>query len=196
MSAPATATLRAIWWNIPEQLVESELFGVAKGAYTGAIASRPGYFERASGGTLFLDEIASLTYSAQGKLLRALQERKIERVGGTRTISLDVRVVAASNVDLTAEVAAGRFRQDLYFRLSVFPIAIPPLRERRDDIPLLMAHFLGIYCTRHGRQLMGFSRCATEALLKYDYPGNIPQLRKAKTPFRLTEAHRCRTAGR
>lgn len=120
ISAPATATLRAIWWNIPEQLVESELFGVAKGAYTGAIASRPGYFERASGGTLFLDEIASLTYSAQGKLLRALQERKIERVGGTRTISLDVRVVAASNVDLTAEVAAGRFRQDLYFRLACF----------------------------------------------------------------------------
>lgn len=159
---------------VPEQLVES--FGVEKGAYTGAIASRAGYFERASGGTLFLDEIASLTYSAQGKLLRALQERKIERVGGTRTISLDVRVVAASNVDLTAEVAAGRFRQDLYFRLCMFPIAIPPLRERRDDIPLLMAHFLGIYCTRHGRQLMGFRRRATEALLKYDYPGNIREL--------------------
>ncbi|MCP3392385.1 sigma 54-interacting transcriptional regulator [Bradyrhizobium sp. CCGB12] len=161
---------------IPEQLVESELFGVEKGAYTGAIASRAGYFERASGGTLFLDEVASLTYSAQGKLLRALQERRIERVGGTKTISLNVRVVAASNVDLTAEVAAGRFRQDLYFRLCVFPIAIPPLRERRDDIPLLMAHFLGIYCARHGRQLMGFTRRATEALLKYDYPGNIREL--------------------
>ncbi|WP_445219653.1 sigma 54-interacting transcriptional regulator [Bradyrhizobium sp. Pa8] len=161
---------------IPEQLVESELFGVEKGAYTGAISSRAGYFERASGGTLFLDEIASLTYSAQGKMLRALQERKIERVGGAKTISLDVRVVAASNVDLTAEVAAGRFRQDLYFRLCVFPIAIPPLRERRDDIPLLMAHFLGIYCARHARQLMGFSRRATDALLKYDYPGNIREL--------------------
>jgi transcriptional regulator with PAS, ATPase and Fis domain len=161
---------------IPDQLVESELFGVEKGAFTGAIASRPGYFERASGGTLFLDEIASLTYSAQGKLLRALQERKIERVGGTKTISLNVRVVAASNVDLTAEVAAGRFRQDLYFRLCVFPIVIPPLRERRDDIPLLMAHFLDNYCERHGRHLTGFSRRATDALLKYDYPGNIREL--------------------
>ncbi|WP_439373483.1 sigma 54-interacting transcriptional regulator [Bradyrhizobium sp. DASA03120] len=161
---------------IPEQLVESELFGVEKGAYTGAIASRAGYFERACGGTLFLDEIASLTYSAQGKVLRALQERKIERIGGTKTVSLDVRVVAASNVDLTAEVAAGRFRQDLYFRLCVFPITIPPLRERRDDIPLLMAHFLGMYCARHGRHLRGFSRRATDALLKYDYPGNIREL--------------------
>lgn len=161
---------------IPEQLVESELFGVEKGAYTGAIVSRAGYFERAAGGTLFLDEIASLTYSAQGKMLRALQERKIERVGGTKTISLDVRVVAASNVDLRAEVAAGRFRQDLYFRLCVFPITIPPLRERRDDIPLLMAHFLSVYCTRHGRRLAGFSRRATDALLKYNYPGNIREL--------------------
>lgn len=161
---------------IPEQLVESELFGVEKGAFTGAIASRAGYFERASGGTLFLDEIASLTYSAQGKVLRALQERKIERVGGTKTISLDVRVVAASNVDLRAEVAAGRFRQDLYFRLCVFPIAIPPLRERRDDIPLLMAHFLNLYSARHGRRLTGFSRRATDALLKYSYPGNIREL--------------------
>ncbi len=161
---------------IPEQLVESELFGVEKGAYTGATASRAGYFERASGGTLFLDEIASLTYSAQGKVLRALQERKIERVGGSKTISLDVRVVSASNVDLSAEVAAGRFRQDLYFRLCVFPIAIPPLRERRDDIPLLMAHFLRVYCARHGRRLTGFSRRATDALLKYSYPGNIREL--------------------
>ncbi|OAF07592.1 sigma-54-dependent Fis family transcriptional regulator [Bradyrhizobium neotropicale] len=161
---------------IPEQLVESELFGVEKGAFTGAIASRAGYFERASGGTLFLDEIASLTYSAQGKVLRALQERKIERVGGTKTISLDVRVVAASNVDLTAEVAAGRFRQDLYFRLCVFPIVIPPLRERRDDIPLLMAHFLNLYSARHGRRLTGFSRRATDALFKYSYPGNIREL--------------------
>jgi len=161
---------------IPEHLLESELFGVEKGAFTGAVASRAGYFERASGGTLFLDEIASLTYSAQGKVLRALQERKIERVGGTKTISLDVRVVAASNVDLRAEVAAGRFRQDLYFRLCVFPIAIPPLRERRDDIPLLMAHFLNLYSARHGRRLTGFSRRATDALLKYSYPGNIREL--------------------
>ena len=161
---------------IPDNLVESELFGVDKGAYTGATSSRAGYFERATGGTLFLDEIASLAYSAQGKLLRALQEREIERVGGSRTISVNVRVVAASNVDLAQEVAAGRFRQDLYFRLCVFPILIPPLRERRDDIPLLMAHFLRLYSARHGRKILGFTRRATEALLKYDYPGNIREL--------------------
>jgi len=110
---------------IPDSLVESELFGVEKGAFTGATVARPGYFERASGGTLFLDEISSLTYSAQGKVLRALQERTIERIGGARTIPVDVRVVTASNVDLAAEVAAGSFRQDLYFRLCVFPITIP-----------------------------------------------------------------------
>lgn len=169
-SSPSTAQ------PFPDNLVESELFGVDKGAYTGATSSRAGYFERASGGTLFLDEIASLAYSAQGKLLRALQEREIERVGGSRTISVNVRVVAASNVDLAQEVAAGRFRQDLYFRLCVFPILIPPLRERRDDIPLLMAHFLRVYSGRHGRKILGFTRRATEALLKYDYPGNIREL--------------------
>lgn len=161
---------------IPENLVESELFGVEKGAFTGATASRPGYFERASGGTLFLDEISSLAYSAQGKVLRALQERTVERIGGQKSVPIDVRVVAASNVDLAAEVAAGRFRSDLYFRLCVFPISIPPLRERRDDIPLLMAHFLRLYCERHGRALNGFTRRATDALLKYDYPGNIREL--------------------
>lgn len=161
---------------IPETLVEAELFGVEKGAFTGAISSRAGYFERGARGTLFLDEVSSLTYAAQGKLLRALQERTIARVGGTSTIAVDVRVVAACNVDLAAEVAAGRFRQDLYFRLCVFPIMIPPLRERRDDIPLLMAHFLSVYSDRHGRKLMGFTRRATDALLKYDYPGNIREL--------------------
>lgn len=161
---------------IPENLVESELFGVEKGAFTGATASRPGYFQRASGGTLFLDEISSLAYSAQGKLLRALQERAIERVGGSKSIAIDVRVVAASNVDLAAEVGLGRFRSDLYFRLCVFPVTIPPLRERRDDIPLLMAHFLRLYSERHGRSLAGFTRRATDALLKYDYPGNIREL--------------------
>ncbi len=161
---------------IPDNLVESELFGVEKGAYTGATASRPGYFERASGGTLFLDEIASLTFSAQGKVLRAVQEHKIERVGGSRTIEVDVRVVAASNVDLAEEVRIGRFRQDLYFRLCVFPIVIPPLRERRDDIPLLMTHFLHIFNQRHGRKAAGFTRRATDALLTYEYPGNIREL--------------------
>jgi len=161
---------------IPDQLVESELFGVEKGAFTGASVARAGYFERASGGTLFLDEISSLTYAGQGKLLRALQERQVERVGGSKTIAVDVRVVAASNVDLAAEVSAGRFRQDLYFRLCVFPITIPPLRERRDDIALLMSYFLEIYATLHRRRLKGFTRRATDALLKYDYPGNIREL--------------------
>ncbi len=161
---------------IPENLVEAELFGVEKGAYTGAVSSRPGYFERAHGGTLFLDEIASLTYSAQGKVLRAIQERKAERVGGTKTIPTDVRVVAASNVDLAEEVKAGRFRQDLYFRLCVFPITIPPLRERRDDIPLLASHFLSVFRTRHRRSATGFTRQAMDALLTYDFPGNIREL--------------------
>lgn len=161
---------------IPENLVESELFGVEKGAFTGATASRPGYFERASGGTLFLDEVASLAYAAQGKLLRALQERQIERVGGSRTIPVNVRVVAASNVDLAQEVRAGRFRQDLYFRLCVFPVAIPPLRDRRDDIPLLVDHFLRLFCERHRRTVVGLSRRAMDALLAYDFPGNIREL--------------------
>ena len=161
---------------IPETLIEAELFGVEKGAFTGATISRSGYFERAAGGTLFLDEFSSLTYVAQGKVLRALQEHTIERVGGSKTILVDVRVVAACNVDLAAEVASGRFRQDLYFRLCVFPILIPPLRERRDDIPLLMAHFLEFYSQRHARKLKGFTRRATDALLKYDYPGNIREL--------------------
>ncbi len=161
---------------IPETLVESELFGVEKGAFTGAVASRPGYFERAAGGTLFLDEIASLAYAAQGKLLRAIQERVIERVGGSKTVPADVRVIAASNVDLADEVRAGRFRQDLYFRLCVFPISIPPLRERRDDIPLLVDHFLRLFRERHRRDLVGLTRRAMDALLAYDFPGNIREL--------------------
>lgn len=161
---------------IPENLVESELFGVERGAFTGAVQSRAGYFERANGGTLFLDEIASLTYAAQGKVLRAIQERKIERVGGTKTVPIDVRVVAASNVDLSEEVRAGRFRQDLYFRLCVFPIVIPPLRDRRDDIPLLAEHFLKLFRERHRRDVPGFTRRAMEALLAYDFPGNIREL--------------------
>ena len=139
---------------IPENLIESELFGVERGAYTGASSSRPGRFERADGGTLFLDEVGTLSLVGQGKLLRALQEGEIERVGGVRTIKLDVRVVAATNVDLQAEVRAGRFREDLYFRLEVFPIHLPPLRERREDIPLLMNYFLHRYvrpCTASPR---------------------------------------------
>jgi len=161
---------------IPENLIESELFGVERGAYTGASTSRPGRFERADGGTLFLDEVGTLSLVGQGKLLRALQEGEIERVGGVRTIKLDVRVVAATNVDLQAEVRAGRFREDLYFRLEVFPIHLPPLRERREDIPLLMNHFLHRYVRLHGRTVHGFTARAVKALLNYDFPGNIREL--------------------
>lgn len=161
---------------IPDTLVESELFGVERGAFTNATQSREGRFERANGGTLFLDEISSLTMVAQGKLLRALQEGEIERVGGTRTIQVDVRVVAASNVDLRDEVKAGRFREDLYYRLNVFPIHIPALRDRRDDIPLLLNHFLRRYNERHGRSVAGYTTRAVRALLNYSFPGNIREL--------------------
>ena len=161
---------------IPETLMESELFGVERGAYTGAGASRPGRFERAHGGTLFLDEVGTLSFVAQGKLLRALQEGEIERVGGTRSISVDVRVIAATNVDLRQAVREGRFREDLFFRLNVFPIHLPPLRDRRDDIPLLMSHFLAHYNKRHQRQVAGFSQAAVKAMYNYGFPGNIREL--------------------
>ena len=161
---------------IPDTLMEAELFGVERGAFTGATSSRAGRFERAEGGTLFLDEIASLSLVSQGKLLRALQEREIERVGGTRVIKVDVRVVAATNVDLREQIAAGRFREDLFFRLNVFPIELPPLRERRDDIPLLMDHFLRLYSRQHRVNPSGFSRRAVEALLNYEYPGNVREM--------------------
>ena len=161
---------------IPDTLIESELFGVERGAYTGATTSRPGRFERADGGTLFLDEIGTLSLVGQGKLLRALQEGEIERVGGVRTLKVDVRVVAATNVDLRAEVRAGRFREDLYFRLDVYPVHLPPLRERREDIPLLMHHFLRRYASLHGRTVPGVSIRAVRALLAYDFPGNIREL--------------------
>jgi transcriptional regulator with GAF, ATPase, and Fis domain len=161
---------------IPETLIESELFGVERGAFTGASVSRPGRFERADGGTLFLDEIGTLSLVSQGKLLRALQEGEVERVGGSRTLTVDVRVVAATNVDLQAEVRAGRFREDLFFRLNVYPIHLPPLRDRRDDIPLLMNHFLRREAARHGRRAVGFTPRAVRALLHYGFPGNIREL--------------------
>ena len=161
---------------IPESLVESELFGVERGAFTGATTSRPGRFERADGGTLFLDEIGTLSLVSQGKLLRALQQGEIERVGGARTIAVDVRVVAATNVDLLAEVEAGRFREDLFYRLDVYPIHLPPLRERREDIPLLLSHFLHLYSRTHGRRLLGYAPRAVKALMGYGFPGNIREL--------------------
>ena len=161
---------------LPETLIETELFGVVKGAYTGASKSRAGRFERADGGTLFLDEVTSLSLAAQGKLLRALQEREIERVGDNQTRRVDVRVMAACNVDLRQAVDAGRFREDLYFRLTTFPVPIPPLRERRDDIPLLMAHLLRRFCAEHDKTVPGFTARAVEALFAYDFPGNVREL--------------------
>ncbi|ANX05585.1 hypothetical protein PG2T_09945 [Immundisolibacter cernigliae] len=161
---------------LPENLIEAELFGVVKGAYTGATDSRPGRFERAHGGTLFLDEIGTLTLSAQAKLLRALQEGEIERVGDSQTRKVDVRLLAATNVDLKDAVARGTFREDLYFRLTTFPVRIPPLRERRDDIPLLMRHFLDRFSQRHGKTAGSFAPEAVEALLSYAFPGNIREL--------------------
>ncbi|MNF42997.1 Transcriptional regulatory protein ZraR [compost metagenome] len=162
--------------TLPENLIESELFGVERGAFTGADRSRSGRFERAHGGTLFLDEIATLSLSAQGKLLRVLQEREIERVGGGKAIPVDVRVIAATNLDLLEEVRAGRFREDLYFRLNVYPIHLPPLRERREDIPLLMNYFLRKFCARHERSINGFTTRLVNAFLTYAFPGNIREL--------------------
>lgn len=161
---------------IPDNLVESELFGVEKGAFTGAVTSRPGRFELANNGTLFLDEVGTLSLAAQGKLLRALQEKEIERVGGTNTRKVNVRVVAATNVDMHEEVKEGRFREDLFFRLNVFPIRIPPLRERRDDIPLLMEIFLTRFVKTHELNVTGFTPKAVEAMLSYDWQGNIREL--------------------
>jgi len=158
---------------IPELLLESELFGVEKGAYTGASASRAGRFEWADGGTLFLDEVGTLSLPAQGKLLRVLQEGELERLGAKKTIRVDVRIVAATNVDLREQVALGNFRDDLFYRLNVFPIRLPPLRGRRDDIPLLMDEFLAKFSHRHGKSPDGFTEEAKAALITYDWPGNI-----------------------
>lgn len=161
---------------IPENLIESELFGVERGAFTGASQSRQGRFERADGGTLFLDEIGTLSFGAQSKLLRVLQEGEVERVGDSSTRKINVRVIAATNVDLREEVKIGNFREDLFFRLNVFPIRILPLRERREDIPLLMAHFLARFNIRHERHLTGFTQRAVDAMLSYDWPGNVREL--------------------
>ena len=161
---------------IPETLLENELFGHEKGAYTGAGDARPGKFELADGGTLFLDEIGDLSSGVQAKLLRALQERAFERVGGTITIRVDVRIVAATNKDLKAEVAASRFREDLWFRLSVFPVEIPPLSRRAGDVPLLARRFLERLGRRLGRRGLEFAEDAIAALEAHDWPGNVREL--------------------
>lgn len=161
---------------LPTELVESELFGHAKGAFTGAHAPKEGLFEEAAGGTLFLDEIGDLPSTVQVKLNRALQEKVIRRVGATTEVPVDVRVIAASHRDLKDEVQAGRFRQDLFYRLNVFPITLPPLRERREDISLLAAHFLTKYGKVHERALQRFEPEMLRALTTYSWPGNVREL--------------------
>jgi two-component system response regulator HydG len=160
---------------IPETILESELFGHEKGAFTGAIGRRDGRFAKAAGGTLFLDEIGELQASVQVKLLRVLQEGEYEPIGGN-THKADVRIVAATNRDLAAEVQAGRFREDLFYRLNVIAITAPPLRARREDIPLLVDHFLGSYCAKNGRPRLQPTRAAIERLLDYAWPGNVREL--------------------
>lgn len=161
---------------MPENLLESELFGHKKGAFTGAHEEKKGLFEIADGGTLFLDEVTEMPLSLQSKLLRALQEGEIRPVGATQERKVDVRIVAATNRNLEKEVAEGRFREDLYYRLKVFPIRVPPLRERREDIPLLAAHFLQMYTSEMGKPTAGFSQQAIELLQGYDWPGNVREL--------------------
>jgi len=161
---------------LPTGLVESELFGHEKGAFSGAIARRIGRFELAHGGTIFLDELGEMPLDVQVKLLRVLQEREFERVGGATPIAADVRVIAATNRDLSAAIAEGRFRADLYYRLNVFPIRLPPLRERADDIPLLVRFFLGKHAARIGRRIEGVSGALMERLCRYSWPGNVREL--------------------
>jgi DNA-binding NtrC family response regulator len=160
---------------IPESILEAELFGHERGAFTGAIAKREGRFARARGGTLFLDEIGELSPAVQVKILRVLQEGEYEPVGG-HTVKADARIVAATNRDLVSEVEAGRFREDLYYRLNVIAVTAPPLRARREDIPLLVDHFLGVYCTKNGRARLTIPSDVLRKLMDYSWPGNVREL--------------------
>ena len=162
---------------IPEELIESELFGHVRGAFTGAVADRRGKFEVADGGTIFLDEIADMSLKTQAKVLRVLQEQTLEAVGGSTRIKVDARVLAATNKELQAEIRAGRFREDLYFRLNVIPIFVPPLRERQEDIPLLADHFMADFAREYGRRVKSFDQGARSALQHYPWPGNVRELR-------------------
>jgi DNA-binding NtrC family response regulator len=162
-----------------ETLIESELFGHERGAFTGAIKDRPGRFEMADGGTLFLDDIDDVPLSMQVKLLRVLQNRTIERLGGTRTVPVNVRIIAGSKKDLRQMVAEGKFREDLFYRLNVIPITLPPLRERREDIPMLMDHFIERYFRRKGEARPPVSEAVRQAFLRYRWPGNVRELENA-----------------
>ncbi len=164
---------------IPEDLIESELFGHEKGSFTGATTTKRGKFDLANEGTIFLDEVADMSQKAQAKILRILQEKKFERVGGTRVIETDVRVLAATNKNLEIEMEEGRFRQDLFYRLNVIPLVIPPLRERKEDIPLLIGYFLEKYCRKMHKDIQGFSSGALNKVLGYDWPGNVRELENA-----------------
>ncbi|HID10712.1 MAG TPA: hypothetical protein EYP17_05360, partial [Candidatus Latescibacteria bacterium] len=159
--------------------LESELFGYERGAFTGATRSKPGRFELADGGTLFLDEVGEMGQAVQAKLLRVLDQREFERLGGTKTIRTDVRIIAATNRDLETDVASGRFRRDLFYRLNVVSIHLPPLRERREDIPLLVEHFVRKLNEKMGRKVKGVSSEAMRLLMDYDWPGNVRELENA-----------------
>jgi len=165
--------------SLSENLLESELFGHVRGSFTGAVANKRGMFEVAYGGTLFLDEIGNLSLSTQAKLLRVIQEREFRAVGDTRTQTTDVRLIAATNKDLKAMVGDGTFREDLYYRINIFPIQVPPLRERREDIPALAHHFLNVLSKEVGKKFTGFSEGATSLLMQYDWPGNVRELENA-----------------
>ena len=164
---------------ITETLLESELFGHEKGAFTGADKRKEGKFRQAEGGTLFLDEVSEMSPAMQVKLLRVLQEREITRVGGDDVIKVDVRVIAATNKDLTREIEARRFRDDLYYRLNVVTLNVPPLRERREDIPLIAGHFLTLFAKKNHKSIKGFTPRAMDRLLKNDWPGNVRELMNA-----------------
>jgi transcriptional regulator with PAS, ATPase and Fis domain len=161
---------------IPDTLFESELFGFERGAFTGALASKPGKFELADKGTLFLDEIGDVPAAIQVKLLRVLQEREFERLGGTKTLKVDIRMIAATNRDLRAALEEGTFREDLYYRLNVVPIDIPPLREHKEDIPDLVNHFLARFAAESEKEIEGITPAALGALMEYHWPGNVRQL--------------------
>jgi two-component system nitrogen regulation response regulator NtrX len=161
---------------LPDDLIESELFGYEKGAFTGAVKSKPGRFEMAGGGTLFLDEIGEMSEKTQAKLLRAVEEGIITRLGGTKEIKTDVRIISATNKDLKKQISDGKFREDLFYRLAVLPIEIPPLRQRREDIPLLVQHFSDRFCKKRGRTPKKFENGALRLFSNYPYPGNIREL--------------------
>jgi two-component system, NtrC family, nitrogen regulation response regulator NtrX len=162
---------------IPEELIESELFGHERGAFTGALTRRRGKFETADGGTLFLDEIGDMSVKTQAKVLRALEEQVVERVGGREPLKVDVRVIAASNRDLPSLIATGAFREDLFYRLNVIPIDVPPLRARKEDVPALVEHFIRVFCASNGKRLKTVAPGALTYFMTYDWPGNVRELR-------------------